>query len=179
MVGKKLERWCDTVRTRAENMLPSSLNTPTGALLLSSEILNVLTMLEHSATMTESVSDNDSERDGEDDNNVSENGLEIVGEQSGIQTQSPAEKQSCHKANDHMKEVGEQRVKEHRDQKNARTRVCPYSTVLVFSLKIKKKTFPSARLHLSGSSFKRHLDVGCRDVFSPMYSHHHVGLDFG
>ena len=64
MVGKKLERWCDTVRTRAENMLPSSLNTPTGALLLSSEILNVLTMLEHSATMTESVSDNDSECDG-------------------------------------------------------------------------------------------------------------------
>ena len=30
------------------------------------------------------MSDNDSERDGEDDDNVSENDLEIVGEQSGI-----------------------------------------------------------------------------------------------
>ena len=33
--------------------------------------------------MVECVSDNDSERDGEDDDNVSENDLEIVGEQSG------------------------------------------------------------------------------------------------
>ncbi len=31
---KKLERWCETVRERAENMLP---NTPAAAALLSSE----------------------------------------------------------------------------------------------------------------------------------------------
>jgi hypothetical protein len=30
---KKLERWCEAVRARAENMLPSSLNTPSAALL--------------------------------------------------------------------------------------------------------------------------------------------------
>ena len=30
LVAKKFERWCDTVRVRAENMLPSSLNNPSG-----------------------------------------------------------------------------------------------------------------------------------------------------
>ena len=83
MEGKKLERWCTAVRAPAQNMLTSSLNTPAGAALLSSEALNVLTLAAHSATMAECVSDNDSERDGEDDDNVSENDLEIVGEQSG------------------------------------------------------------------------------------------------
>ena len=39
---KKLERWCDAVRPRAEKTLPSSLNTPTAAALLSSEALNAL-----------------------------------------------------------------------------------------------------------------------------------------
>jgi hypothetical protein len=34
---KKLECWCDDVRERAENMLPSSLNTPAAAALLSSK----------------------------------------------------------------------------------------------------------------------------------------------
>ena len=53
---KKLEHWCDVVRVRAENMLSSSLNTP--------------------------ATDNDSERD-EEENDVSENDLKIVGEQSG------------------------------------------------------------------------------------------------
>jgi hypothetical protein len=44
MEGKKLERWCNAVRARAENMLTSSLNTPAGAALPSSEALNVLTL---------------------------------------------------------------------------------------------------------------------------------------
>ncbi len=43
MEGKKLKHWCNTVCTRAENMLPSSLNTTVGVTLLSSETLNVLT----------------------------------------------------------------------------------------------------------------------------------------
>ena len=41
---KMLERWCDTVSPRAEKTLPSSLNTPTVAALLSSEELTVLTL---------------------------------------------------------------------------------------------------------------------------------------
>ena len=82
MEGKKLERWCNAVRARAENMLTSSLNTPGGGPPPSSEALNVLTLPAHSTTMAECVSDNDSERDGEEDDNVSENDLEIVGEQS-------------------------------------------------------------------------------------------------
>ena len=81
MEGKKLEHWCTTVCAPDQNMLTSSLNTPSGSALLSSEELNVLTLTGHSATMTECVSDNDSERDGEDDDNVSKNDLEIVGEQ--------------------------------------------------------------------------------------------------
>ena len=40
---KKFERWCDAVRERAENMLPSSLNTPAATAVLSSEGLNVVT----------------------------------------------------------------------------------------------------------------------------------------
>ena len=75
MEGKKLEHWCNVVCARDENMLTSSLNTPAGAALPSSEALNVLTLPAYSATMTECVSDNDSERDGEDDDNVSENDL--------------------------------------------------------------------------------------------------------
>jgi hypothetical protein len=65
--GKKLERWCDDVRPRVENTLPSSLNTPGGGALLSSEGLNVLTLPAHSATVTAPVSDNDSEGDEEED----------------------------------------------------------------------------------------------------------------
>ena len=65
--GKKLEHWCTVVHTPAQNMLTSSLNTPAGAALLSSEALNVLTLAAHSTTMSECVLDNDSERDGEDD----------------------------------------------------------------------------------------------------------------
>ena len=83
MEGKELQGWCDPVRARAENLQSSSLNTPSGAGPLGSEILNVLTVPVHSATMVQSVSDNDSDRDGEDDDNVSDNDLEIVGEQSG------------------------------------------------------------------------------------------------
>ena len=37
MEGKKLDHWCDAIRTRTENILTSSLNTPAGAGLLSSE----------------------------------------------------------------------------------------------------------------------------------------------
>ena len=64
-------------------MLPSSLNTTPGTTLLSSETLNVLTLPAQSDTVVGSVSDNDSERGGEEDNNVSDNDLEILGEQSG------------------------------------------------------------------------------------------------
>ena len=37
LYAKKLERWCGAVRERAENMLPSSLNTPAASALLSSD----------------------------------------------------------------------------------------------------------------------------------------------
>jgi hypothetical protein len=73
---KKLEHWCEAVSTRADNMLSSSLNTPATASLLSSESLTVMTLPAHSATVAESVSDNDSEDD------VSDNDLEILDEQS-------------------------------------------------------------------------------------------------
>ena len=71
---KKLERWCDAVRPRAEKTLTSSLNTPTAAAPC--------------ATVAESVSDNEGERDGEEDggeedDDYSDNDLEIVLEQSG------------------------------------------------------------------------------------------------
>ncbi len=65
--SKKLESWCDDVRPRVENTLPSSLNTPGGAALLSSEELNVLTLPLYSDTVTAPVSDNDSEGDEEED----------------------------------------------------------------------------------------------------------------
>ncbi len=64
---KKLESWCDDVRKREENMLPSSLNTPATATLLSSESLNVVTSATHLVGVTESVSENESEHDGEDE----------------------------------------------------------------------------------------------------------------
>jgi len=76
LYAKKLERWCGAVRERAENMLPSSLNTPAAAALLSSEALNVVTECESGA-------ENESERDGEEDDDDSDDDLEIVGEQSG------------------------------------------------------------------------------------------------
>ncbi len=53
---KKLERWCDVVCPRVEKTLPSSLNTPTVAALLSSETLNVLTLPGPCDTVAESVS---------------------------------------------------------------------------------------------------------------------------
>ena len=42
-----------------------------------------LTLPAHPASVVESVSDNDSDRDGEEDDDVSDYDLEIVGEQSG------------------------------------------------------------------------------------------------
>ncbi len=60
---KKLERWCDVVCERVENMLPSSLNTPT-AEVLSSEELNVVTPAVHSVAAAESVSENEIEPEG-------------------------------------------------------------------------------------------------------------------
>ena len=64
---KKLERWCEAVRERAENMLPNI----QGAALISSESLNVVTPAAHSAgaeeSECESGTENESERDGEDD----------------------------------------------------------------------------------------------------------------
>ncbi len=55
---KKQEHWCEAVCARTEKTLPSSLNTPTVAALLSSEALNVLTLPTPCATVVESVSDN-------------------------------------------------------------------------------------------------------------------------
>ncbi len=62
--------------TETDNMLSSSLNTPSVAALLSSEALTMMTLPEDSTTVSESVSDNDSEDD------VSGNDLEILDEQS-------------------------------------------------------------------------------------------------
>jgi len=70
--AKKLERWCDDVRPRVEHTLPSSLNNPGGAALLSSESLNLLTLPAHSATVAAPVSDNDSEGDEEEDEDDSD-----------------------------------------------------------------------------------------------------------
>ena len=42
-----------------------------------------MTLPAHSVTVTESLSDNDSHRDGEEEDDVSDNDLEIMGEQSG------------------------------------------------------------------------------------------------
>ena len=69
---KKLERWYDAVRPRAEKTLSSSLNTPTTTALLSSEELNVLTLPSPCDTVSESVSDNEGERDGEQDSGEEE-----------------------------------------------------------------------------------------------------------
>ena len=41
--SKKLERWCDTVTSRAENML--SLNTPPGTVLLSLVLVCLLVLM--------------------------------------------------------------------------------------------------------------------------------------
>ena len=73
-------------------MLPSSLNTPAGAALLSSETLNVLTLPAPSVTVAEVVLDNEGLRDGdeesgegypEEDDDDSDNNLEIVVQKSG------------------------------------------------------------------------------------------------
>jgi hypothetical protein len=81
---KKLERWCEAVRERAENMLP---NTPAAAAALSSEALNVVTPTAHSVGVEEpeceSGTENESERDGEEDDDDSDDDLQIVFEQSG------------------------------------------------------------------------------------------------
>ena len=86
MQSKKLELWCDSVRPRAENTLPSSLNTPAAAALLSSEALNVVTPAAHSVgaeeSECESGAENESERDGEEDDDDSHDDCQIVLEQS-------------------------------------------------------------------------------------------------
>ena len=75
--------WCDTVRARADHMLPSSLNTPASTGLVGSEVFTVMTIPAHFAVVVESMSDNDSERDAEEEDDASDNDLEILGEQSG------------------------------------------------------------------------------------------------
>ena len=80
LYAKKLEHWCGSVRERAENMLSSSLNTPTASPLLSSEELNVVTSASHSVGAVES---DESDLEGEEDDDDSDNDLLIVGEQSG------------------------------------------------------------------------------------------------
>ena len=81
--AKKLQRWCDAVRARADHMLPSSLNTPASTGLVGSEVFTVMTIPAHFAVVVESMSDNDSERDAEEEDDASDNDLEILGEQSG------------------------------------------------------------------------------------------------
>jgi hypothetical protein len=81
---KKLELWCESVRERVENMLT---NTPETAALLSSEALNVVTSETHSVDAEESEcesgTENESVRDGEQDDDDSDDDLQIVFEQSG------------------------------------------------------------------------------------------------
>jgi hypothetical protein len=71
LYAKKLELWCGSVRERGENMLPSSLKTPAASALLNSDTLNVVTPTAHSVgaqeSECESGSENESERDGEND----------------------------------------------------------------------------------------------------------------
>ena len=55
-------------------MFLSSLNTPAAVALLSFEALTVMTLPTHSVTMVESLSDNDSECDGEEEDDVSDTG---------------------------------------------------------------------------------------------------------
>ena len=64
-------------------MLPWSLNTPSTTTLLSSESLNVVTPATHLVGVTESMSENESECGGEEDDDDSDNDLKIMGEQSG------------------------------------------------------------------------------------------------
>ena len=94
LYAKKLERWCGAVRERAENMLPSSLKTPTASTLLSSEALNVVTPAAHSVgaeeSECESGAENESERDGEEDDDDSDDDLQIVASSTG--TEAPAKK---------------------------------------------------------------------------------------
>jgi hypothetical protein len=80
---KKLKRWCEAVSTRAENILSSSLNTPGPVSRLGSEELTTMTIPSHSTTVVKSLSDNDSECDGEEEEDTSDNDLEVLGEQSG------------------------------------------------------------------------------------------------
>jgi hypothetical protein len=75
--AKPLERWCEAVRERAENMLP---NTPAEAAPLSSETLNVVTSAAHSVDTEESEcesgAENESEYDGEEDDDDSDDDLQ-------------------------------------------------------------------------------------------------------
>ena len=80
LYAKKLERWCETVCERVENMLPSSLNTPAASALLISEELNVVTPAAHSVG---AVASDESDFEGEEHDDDSDNDLQIVGEQSG------------------------------------------------------------------------------------------------
>ena len=59
---KKLERWCEAVRERAQHMLP---NTPAAAAVLSSEALNVVTAAAHSVGAEESECESGSENESE------------------------------------------------------------------------------------------------------------------
>jgi len=87
VVAKKLERWCEAVRERVENMLPSSLNTPTASALLISEELNVVTSTAHSVGTVES---DESDLEGEEDDDDSDDDFLIVGEQSGTEDSTDA-----------------------------------------------------------------------------------------
>jgi hypothetical protein len=69
---KKLDHWCENVRERAENMLPSSLNTPAASVLLISEELNVVTSATHSVGV---VASDESDFEGEEHDDDSDNDL--------------------------------------------------------------------------------------------------------
>ena len=63
--------------------LSSSLNTPGPVARLGSEELTTMTIPSHSTNVVKSLSDNDSDRDGEEEDDTSDNDLEILSEQSG------------------------------------------------------------------------------------------------
>jgi hypothetical protein len=50
--AKKIQRWCDVVRTPVDKMFPSSLHTTTSPVILSSEALTVMTLPAHVTNVT-------------------------------------------------------------------------------------------------------------------------------
>jgi hypothetical protein len=83
MYAQKLKRWCQAVRAGTNEMLPTSSTTPATVALVNSEALPAMTAAERSSQLVESKdSATESESDADEEAYVSENDLEITGEQS-------------------------------------------------------------------------------------------------